>query len=152
MRTKVMEISVGGFMLAGILALILLALNVSGLTVSDSAGSYRVTARFENIGGLAPRAKVTLSGVQIGQVRSIHIDERMLMAVVEMDINASADYLSRDSSAQILTAGLLGEQYIGIIPGADDEMLKDGDMIENTQSAMVLENLISKFLFNQVSE
>ncbi|GGO82879.1 outer membrane lipid asymmetry maintenance protein MlaD [Marinobacterium nitratireducens] len=152
MRTKVMEISVGGFMLAGILALILLALNVSGLTVSDSAGSYRVTARFENIGGLAPRAKVTLSGVQIGQVRSIHIDERMLMAVVEMDINASADYLSRDSSAQILTAGLLGEQYIGIIPGADDEMLKDGDMIENTQSALVLENLVSKFLFNKVSE
>ncbi|NVK44126.1 MAG: outer membrane lipid asymmetry maintenance protein MlaD [Oceanospirillaceae bacterium] len=152
MRTRVMEISVGAFMLAGILALILLALNVSGLTVSDSSGSYRVTARFENIGGLAPRAKVTLSGVQIGQVRSIGIDERMLMAVVEMDINGSADYLSSDSSAQILTAGLLGEQYIGIIPGADDEMLKDGDAIENTQSALVLENLVSKFLFNKVTE
>jgi phospholipid/cholesterol/gamma-HCH transport system substrate-binding protein len=152
MRTRVVEICVGGFMLTGILALILLALNVSGLKVSDSGSSYRVFARFENIGGLAPRAKVTLSGVQIGQVRSIDIDERLLMAVVEMDINSAASYLSRDSSAQILTAGLLGEQYIGIVPGADDEMLKDGDTLEDTQSALVLENLVSKFLFSKVSE
>lgn len=152
MRTRVMEISVGGFMLAGILALILLALNVSGLQLSDSSGSYRVNARFENIGGLAARSKVTLSGVPIGQVKAIRIDERMLMAVVEMDINGSVDYLSRDSSAQILTSGLLGEQYIGITPGADDEMLKDGDTIENTQSALVLESLVSKFLFNKISE
>jgi phospholipid/cholesterol/gamma-HCH transport system substrate-binding protein len=152
MRTRVVEISVGGFMLTGILALILLALNVSGLKVSDSGSSYRVLARFENIGGLAPRAKVTLSGVQIGQVRSISIDERLLMAVVELDITSSVNYLSRDSSAQILTAGLLGEQYIGITPGAEDEMLKDGDALENTQSALVLENLVSKFLFNKVSE
>ena len=152
MRTRVVEICVGGFMLTGILALILLALNVSGLKVSDSGSSYRVFARFENIGGLAPRAKVTLSGVQIGQVRSIDIDERLLMAVVEMDINSAASYLSRDSSAQILTAGLLGEQYIGIVPGADDDMLKDGDALEDTQSALVLENLVSKFLFSKVSE
>lgn len=152
MRTRVMEISVGAFMLAGILALILLALNVSGLNVSDAGGSYRVTARFENIGGLTPRAKVTLSGVQVGQVRSISIDDRLLVAVVDMDIYDSVDYLSRDSSAQILTSGLLGEQYIGITPGAEEEMLKDGDMIENTQSALVLESLISKFLFNKVTE
>ncbi len=152
MRTRVVEITVGGFMLAGILALIVLALNVSGLKMSDSGSSYRVLARFENIGGLAPRAKVTLSGVQIGQVSSITIDERMLMALVELNIDGSVGYLSRDSSAQILTAGLLGEQYIGIVPGADDELLKDGDTLEDTQSALVLENLVSKFLFSKVSE
>lgn len=152
MRTRVMEISVGVFMLAGIAALIVLALKVSGLNVSSGGDTYRVYARFENVGGLTPRAKVTLSGVQIGEVKSITIDPKMLMAKVELDINSSVNYLSKDSSARILTSGLLGEQYIGITPGADDKVLKDGDTIQDTQSALVLENLVSKFLFSKVSE
>jgi phospholipid/cholesterol/gamma-HCH transport system substrate-binding protein len=150
MRT--VEIGVGAFMLAGIAALIILALNVSGLNLSEQVNGYKIYARFENIGGLTPRAKVTMSGVQIGKVTNIRIDEQMLMAEVEMEIFDSVDYLTTDSSASILTAGLLGEQYIGIVPGADDEVLGEGDYIQDTQSALVLEELIGKFLFNKVGE
>lgn len=152
MRMRTVEIGVGAFMLAGIAALIVLALNVSGLNLSEQGGGYKVYARFENIGGLTPRAKVSMSGVQIGQVTNIRIDTRMLMAEVEMEIFDSVDYLTTDSSASILTAGLLGEQYIGIVPGADEEVLGEGDYIEDTQSALVLEELIGKFLFNKVGE
>jgi len=152
MRMRTVEIGVGAFMLAGIAALIVLALNVSGLNLSEQGGGYKVYARFENIGGLTPRAKVSMSGVQIGQVTNIRIDTRMLMAEVEMEIFDNVDYLTTDSSASILTAGLLGEQYIGIVPGADEEVLGEGDYIEDTQSALVLEELIGKFLFNKVGE
>lgn len=152
MRMRTMEIGVGFLMLAGFLALAVLALNVSGLKLSDQTGGYKVYARFDNIGGLTPRAKVSLSGVQIGQVTAIRLDPQLLMAEVEMEIRPDVDYLSTDSSAQILTAGLLGEQYIGIVPGADDAMLKEGGRIRDTQSALVLEDLIGKFLFNKVSE
>ena len=152
MRMRTMEISVGFLMLAGFLALVVLALNVSGLSLADQTGGYKVYARFENIGGLTPRAKVAMSGVQIGQVTAIRLDPKLLMADVEMEIRSDVDYLSTDSSAQILTAGLLGEQYIGIVPGADDQVLKDGSRIRDTQSALVLEDLIGKFLFNKVSE
>ena len=150
MRT--VEIGVGAFMLAGIAALLVLALNVSGLNLSEQGKGYKVYARFENIGGLTPRAKVSMSGVQIGKVTAIRIDTRMLMAEVEMEIFNEVDYLTTDSSASILTAGLLGEQYIGVVPGADVEVLGDGDYIEDTQSALVLEELIGKFLFNKVGE
>jgi phospholipid/cholesterol/gamma-HCH transport system substrate-binding protein len=129
-----------------------LALNVSGLNLSEQGKGYKVYARFENIGGLTPRAKVSMSGVQIGKVTAIRIDTRMLMAEVEMEIFNEVDYLTTDSSASILTAGLLGEQYIGVVPGADVEVLGDGDYIEDTQSALVLEELIGKFLFNKVGE
>lgn len=139
-------------MLAGIVALLVLALNVSGLNLSEQGKGYKVYARFENIGGLTPRAKVSMSGVQIGKVTAIRIDTRMLMAEVEMEIFNEVDYLTTDSSASILTAGLLGEQYIGVVPGADVEVLGDGDYIEDTQSALVLEELIGKFLFNKVGE
>src|SRR5690554_374045 len=152
MRMRTVEIGVGAFMLAGIVALIVLALNVSGLNLSEQGSGYKVYARFENIGGLTPRAKVSMSGVQIGKVTNIRIDTRMLMAEVEMEIFDSVDYLTTDSSASILTAGLLGEQYIGIVPGADDEVLGEGDYIQDTQSALVLEELIGKFLFNKVGE
>lgn len=151
MRMRTMEISVGFLMLAGFLALVVLALNVSGLNLSDQGGGYKVYARFDNIGGLTPRAKVAMSGVQIGEVTAIRLDPKMLMAEVEMNIRDDVDFLSTDSSAQILTSGLLGEQYIGITSGAEDEMLKDGDRINDTQSALVLEDLIGKFLFNEVS-
>ncbi|GAB0152806.1 MULTISPECIES: outer membrane lipid asymmetry maintenance protein MlaD [Marinobacterium] len=152
MRMRTVEIGVGAFMLAGIAALLVLALNVSGLNLSEQGKGYKVYARFENIGGLTPRAKVSMSGVQIGKVTAIRIDTRMLMAEVEMEIFNEVDYLTTDSSASILTAGLLGEQYIGVVPGADVEVLGDGDYIEDTQSALVLEELIGKFLFNKVGE
>lgn len=152
MRMRILEISVGAFIVAGALALIGLALNVSGLNVSNGDQTYTVYARFENIGGLTPRAKVTMSGVAIGEVSEIVLDKDELMARVEMNIYGDVDFLSIDSSASILTAGLLGEQYIGISVGAEDDSLKDGDYIEDTQSALVLEELIGKFLFNEVSE
>lgn len=150
MRMRNVEIGVGAFMLAGILALVVLALNVSGLNLSQQSDGYKVYARFDNIGGLTPRAKVSMSGVQIGEVTAIRIDTRMLMAEVEMEIFDDVDYLTTDSSASILTAGLLGEQYIGIVPGAEEEVLSDGGYIQDTQSALVLEELIGKFLFNEV--
>lgn len=152
MRMRTIEIGVGALILAGIISLLVLAIRVSGLSFSDSAGGYTVYARFENVGGLTPRAKVSLSGVQIGEVTAIRIDTKMLMADVEMRIFGDVDYLSEDSSAQILTAGLLGEKYIGITPGFEDVTLEDGSRIEDTQSALVLEDLIGKFLFNKVSE
>lgn len=102
--------------------------------------------------GLKARSKVTLSGVQVGEVSRITIDTKRLVALVEMNINSSVDYLSKDTSAQILTSGLLGEQYIGLSVGFEPDTLKNGDTIADTQSAMVLENLIGKFLFNKVSE
>ena len=152
MRVRGLELAVGAFMLAAALALLVLALKVSGLTLSDNGRSYKIYALFENIGGLTARSKVTMAGVRIGQVTSIVLDEDQLMARVEMEINGDVDYLSLDSSAAILTAGLLGEKYIGLTTGADDEMLADGDFIEDTQSALVLEDLIGKFLFNQATE
>lgn len=152
MRMRIMEISVGAFLVAGILALILLALSVSGLSTSGQGDTYKVYARFENIGGLSVRSKVSMSGVMIGRVTNIDLDPEMLMARVEMEIDEDVNFLSLDSSASILTAGLLGEQYIGVTVGAEEEYLKDGEYIEDTQSALVLEELIGKFLFNEVSE
>ena len=152
MRMRNVEIGVGAFMLAGILALVVLALNVSGLNLSQQAGGYKIYARFDNIGGLTPRAKVAMSGVQIGEVTAIRFEPKMLWGEVELQIFCDVDYLSTDSAASILTAGLLGEQYIGIVPGAEDEVLAEGDYIQDTQSALVLEELIGKFLFNKVSE
>ncbi|MGY8869992.1 MAG: outer membrane lipid asymmetry maintenance protein MlaD [Pseudomonadales bacterium] len=151
MRMRWIEIMVGFFMVLGVLALLGLALNVSGLKLSAQQDDYTIYARFENIGGLTSRAKVTLSGVQIGEVKSIKIDTQRLVALVTMDIYADIDYLSIDSSAKILTAGLLGEQYIGISVGFEEDNLKDGDYIDDTQSALVLEDLIGKFLFNKVN-
>ena len=138
--------------MAGALALVALAINVSGLNLSKQGQGYTVYARFDNIGGLTERAKVSMSGVQVGQVTKISIDKKRLMAEIEMQIFDDVDYLSVDSSAQILTAGLLGEKYIGITPGFEDELLSDGMVIEDTQSALVLEDIVGKFLFNKVSE
>ncbi|NRP09478.1 MULTISPECIES: outer membrane lipid asymmetry maintenance protein MlaD [unclassified Marinobacterium] len=152
MRFRALEISVGALILAGILALVALAINVSGLNLSQKGTGYTVYARFDNIGGLTERAKVSMSGVQIGQVSAIRIDPKRLMAEVEMQIFDDVDYLSIDSSAQILTAGLLGEKYIGITPGFEDDLLENGMTIEDTQSALVLEEIVGKFLFNKVSE
>ena len=152
MRIRTLEISVGAFMVAGFAALIFLALKVSGLTLQAAEESYEVSARFENIGGLTIRAKVTMAGVVIGRVSNIYLDKEDFVGVVEMEIYNQFNNLSIDSTASILTAGVLGEKYIGIVVGAEDEFLADGDEIEDTQSALVLEDLISKFLFNKTQE
>lgn len=152
MRIRTLELSVGAFMIAGFFALAFLAIKVSGLTASSAQETYRVSASFENIGGLTERAKVTMAGVVIGKVSNIYLDKENFVAVVEMDIQKEFDNLSIDSTAAILTAGVLGEKYIGILVGAEDENLVDGDEIDDTQSALVLEDLISKFLVNSVSE
>ena len=152
MRIRGMELGVGIFMLVGLLSLIVLAINVSGLSLNKQEGSYKIYALFENTGGLSSRAKVTMSGVNIGQVTNISLDPDQLMARVEMQINADADFLTIDSSASILTSGLLGEKYIGVTSGADDELLAEGDYIEDTQSALVLEELVGKFLFNKATD
>jgi phospholipid/cholesterol/gamma-HCH transport system substrate-binding protein len=148
MSKRWLELSVGLMVVAGIAALVALALQVSGGNMSRSAGHYTVTALFQNAAGLGPKARVTMAGVTVGEVVAVGIDPNTLMAKVHMNINSQVDYLSIDSSASILTAGLLGEKYVGLTVGAEEEVLIDGGIIEDTQSAMVLEVLISQFLLN----
>ncbi|MCP5326870.1 MAG: outer membrane lipid asymmetry maintenance protein MlaD [Oceanospirillaceae bacterium] len=148
MNSKKLELAVGAFMVAGAITLILLAFKVSGLSYQAENSTYNITARFENIAGLGERAKVSMSGVTIGRVTNIRLDTKDYVAVVTMAIDKSVP-LSTDTSASILTAGLLGEKYIGLTVGAEEETLKDGDKIEDTQSAIVLEELIGKFLFSK---
>lgn len=151
MRMRTLELTVGVFILAGILALAVLALRVSGLTMSAGGDSYKVYAHFDNVAGLTPRAKVTMAGVTIGQVTSITFDKNRYTGFVEMAINGDVNTLPADSTASIVTAGLLGEKYIGISVGGDELLLSDGDEIHDTQSALVLEELIGRFLLNTVS-
>ncbi len=151
MRMRTMEISVGAFIVAGILALVMVALRVSGLTVTTSSDSYQVVAHFSNVGGLGVRAKVSMSGVAVGKVVSIDFDQETYDARVVMEIEGRYDNIPYDSTASILTSGLLGEQYLGISVGGDDEYLADGDVFEDTQSALVLEELIGKFILNAVN-
>ena len=145
------EIWVGLFMLAGILALAVLAYKVSGVS-SNSSETYSVSAEFENIGGLNPKAPVSIGGVRIGRVSDIHIDLSSYKAVVTLEIDQSYDELPIDTSAAVLTSGLLGAQFIGLEPGGDDIFLEDGDEIELTQSTIQLENLIGQFMFNTAGE
>lgn len=152
MHSKTLEVTVGLFMLAGLASLVVLALNVSGLTLSQSKQSYTVFASFENIGGLTARSKVTVAGVGVGRVVAITLDKDEFAGIVEMAIEEEYNQFTTDTTAAILTAGLLGEKYIGLISGADDEFLAEGDMIVDTQSALVLEELIGQFLFNKVNE
>lgn len=152
MQNRTMEIGVGLFLLAGLLALLLLALRVSGLTVADSADTYKLYANFDNAAGLTVRAKVTMAGVTIGKVSAIELDHDSYTGRVTMDVQKTVNNLPEDSTASILTAGLLGEKYIGISVGGDDALLKDGGVIHDTQSALVLEDLIGKFMLNSVSK
>ena len=149
MRMRNVELMVGGFMVMGIVALVLMALRVSGLTMDAAGETYTIKARFENLGGLTDRAKVSLAGVTIGRVTNITLDQEWYAAVVEMEIDKSMDTLPIDTSASILTAGLLGEKYIGLSVGAEIDYMQDGDWVQDTQSAVVLEELISRFLFNK---
>ncbi len=152
MNSKLLELAVGVFLLAGILALGYLALSVGNMGAMAGGDSYKVTARFDNIGGLAVKAPVTVAGVRVGRVTGIDVDRELYSAVVSMDIDASYDNLPTDTSASILTSGLLGAQYVGLQPGGEIEFLSDGDRIEITQSAVVLENLIGQLLFSKTSE
>ncbi|MBM3105460.1 outer membrane lipid asymmetry maintenance protein MlaD [Pseudomonas sp. P66] len=152
MQNRTLEIGVGLFLLAGILALILLALRVSGLSASPSSDTYKVYANFDNIAGLTVRAKVTMAGVTIGKVTAIDLDRDTYTGRVTLQLEKRVDNLPTDSTASILTAGLLGEKYIGISVGGEDAVLKDGSTIHDTQSALVLEDLIGKFLLNTVGK
>ncbi len=147
MRIRTLEISVGAFMLAGIVALVFLAIRVSGLNVHDNGrDTYKLVAQFSNASGLVVRAQVTIAGVVIGRVTSINLNPINNRARVEMAIQKSVDFITSDSIAAIQTAGVLGEKYISISVGGDAETLKEGNEIVDTQSAVVLEELISKVL------
>jgi phospholipid/cholesterol/gamma-HCH transport system substrate-binding protein len=152
MRTsKTLELVVGLFVALGLAAFFLLAMKVSDITTLGNEEGYTVTALFENIGGLKVRSPVTLAGVRIGRVTGIDIDERTYEAVVKFLIDAKYDRLPVDSSASIFTAGLVGEQYIGLDPGGMDEYLKEGSVIRLTQSALVIEQLVGRLLTSAVS-
>ncbi|HHX04880.1 MAG: outer membrane lipid asymmetry maintenance protein MlaD [Thiopseudomonas sp.] len=152
MRIRAVEISVGVFLLAGMLALLLLALRVSGLTVANSTDTYKLVAHFDNISGLTTRAKVTMAGVTVGKVVAIDFDTETYTGKVSMEVQSRVNNLPTDTTASILTAGLLGEKYISFSVGGEDEVLKDGDVIYDTQSSLVLEELIGKFLMNSVNQ
>ncbi len=152
MRMRNIEIMVGAFMVAGFAALVFLALRVSGLSIDAAEQTYQLKARFENIGGLTVRAKVTMAGVVIGRVSDIYLDKKDFTGVVVMDIYKDVDNISSDATASILTAGVLGEKYIGVVMGAEEDNLSEGDEFQSTNSALVLEDLIGKFLFNKVTE
>lgn len=152
MRQKNLELMVGVFVALGLAAFLLLALKVSDLTRIGENDGYRIMAHFENIGGLKVRAPVTLGGVRIGRVTGIDLDAQSYEAVVTMSIDPRYDRLPTDSSASILTSGLLGEQYVGLEPGGMDSYLSNGSVLKLTQSALVLEKLIGRVLTNTASD
>jgi phospholipid/cholesterol/gamma-HCH transport system substrate-binding protein len=143
--TKTLELAVGLFVVLGVAAFFTLALQVSNIRELGNSEGYTVNAHFANIGGLKARAPVTLAGVRIGRVADIQIDRQTYEAVVRLSIDPSYQ-LPTDSSASILTSGLLGEQYIGLEPGGMDTYLKEGDRITLTQSALVLEKLVGRLV------
>jgi phospholipid/cholesterol/gamma-HCH transport system substrate-binding protein len=147
-----MEIAVGVFVALGFAALFMLAMRVSNLNLLSEERGYNLTARFQNIGGLKERSPVSVAGVRVGRVTSIGLDGKTYEAVVRMRIAARYDTLPKDTSASILTSGLLGEQYVSLEAGGDSTYLKDGDEIRLTQSALVLERFIGQFLYNKAQE
>ncbi len=153
MRTsKTIELMVGVFIALGAAGLFVLSMQVSNLSGFTPANSYTVTARFENIGGLKERSPVTVGGVLIGRVASIEYDNDRFEAVVALEMDGKYNQLPDDTTASIYTAGLLGEQYVALEPGGSEDFLVEGSEIDLTQSALVLERLVSKFLFNKTTE
>ncbi|WP_334118316.1 outer membrane lipid asymmetry maintenance protein MlaD [Limnobacter sp.] len=150
-KSTAVDFWVGLFVLIGALALVFLALKAGNLSSFTTGAQYRVTAEFDNIGGLKPRAPVKSAGVTVGRVGNINLDPVTFRAVVALDLEEGFEF-PKDSSARILTSGLLGEQYVGIEAGGDLENLEGGGRFARTQSAVVLENLISQFLFSKASE
>jgi phospholipid/cholesterol/gamma-HCH transport system substrate-binding protein len=151
MSRTALDLWVGIFVAIGFAALVFLAMKVGNFSGLDGGESYRIEASFDNIGGLKVRAPVKSAGVLIGRVQAIRFDTETYRAIVQMDIDGRFEFPA-DSSASILTSGLLGEQYIGLDAGADIEPLKDGDRVLLTQSAVVLEKLIGQFLFDKAAE
>ena len=147
-QTRATELSTGLFVLLGFAALFFLTTQITDKGVSWGSQGYRLTAKFENVGGLKVGAPVSMSGVKIGRVEHIDFDNTEYKAQVRLRIDARYNQIPDDSDASIFTAGLLGGQYIGIGPGGSETYFKEGDQIQFTQSAIVLENLISKFLFS----
>jgi phospholipid/cholesterol/gamma-HCH transport system substrate-binding protein len=151
MERSTLDLWVGLFVVAGLGALTILALKVGNMGSITGTETYQLSAPFSNIGGLKPRAAVKSSGVVVGRVAGIVFDNEKFMAKVIMNIDKRYQF-PKDSSASVLTAGLLGEQYIGIEGGAEEAMLANGDTIKLTQSAVVLEKLISQFMFSKAAE
>lgn len=151
MQNKSLDFWVGLFVLLGAAALLFLAMRVGNMSSISTNDSYMVTAKFDNIGGLKPRAAIKSAGVVVGRIGAITFDDKTFQASVSMQMDKNYQF-PKDSSAKILTSGLLGEQYIGIEAGGDVNVLVAGDKIKMTQSAIVLENLISQFLFSKAAE
>ena len=151
MNRSTIDLWVGVFVIAGFAALIFLALRVGNLTTFSTAQSYQIEARFGNIGGLKVRAPVKSAGVVVGRIIEIRFDNESYEAVVMMDVDQAYRF-PRDTTGKILTSGILGEQYVGLEAGGDAKMLASGERLRLTQSAVVLENLISQFLFNKAAE
>ncbi len=151
MSKKRIEILVGLFVLLGVLGLLFVALKAANLASFGQGQTYRVTARFDNIGGLKVRAPVRSAGVAVGRVARIRLDVKTYQGIVMLEIDEHYKF-PRDSVAKILTAGLLGDQYVGLEPGGDEKNLVHDEVIKQTQSAVVLENLIGQFLFSKAAE
>jgi phospholipid/cholesterol/gamma-HCH transport system substrate-binding protein len=151
MNRSTIDLWVGVFVAAGLGALLFLALKVGNLASFSTAQTYQVFAKFANIGGLKVRAPIKSAGVVVGRVADIRFDNESYEAIVTINVDGTFQF-PRDTTAKILTSGLLGEQYVGLEAGGDGVMLKHGDRLRLTQSAVVLENLISQFLFNKAAE
>ena len=147
MNDNLTKFSVGLFLLFGLISILFLSLKASNLVGSSYTDGYRLVAFFDNVGGLKPRAAVRSSGVLVGRVEKIEFDDEMYQAKVVLRVDKDMKFPT-DSSIKVLTAGLLGENYLGIMPGAETEYFVDSDEIELTQSAVILENIISQFLYN----
>jgi phospholipid/cholesterol/gamma-HCH transport system substrate-binding protein len=150
--SRAIDLSTGLFVLLGFAAILFLVTQITNREFSLQSDSYGLQAQFENIGGLKVGAPVSMAGVTVGRVDAIGYDMDVLKAVVTLRIDGNYDKIPNDSDASIFTAGLLGGQYIGVTPGGSDEYFKDGDRIEFVQDAIVLENLISKYLFSQAGK
>jgi phospholipid/cholesterol/gamma-HCH transport system substrate-binding protein len=151
MNRLTLDLWVGFFVAIGLVSLLFLALKVGNLASASVGETYRLEAKFDNIGGLKVRAPVKSAGVVVGRVSGVRFDPENYVAVVAMDVDSRYKF-PRDTFATINTSGLLGEQYLGFEVGGDTEMLKSGDVIKKTQSAVVLEKLISQFMFNKAAE
>ena len=151
MSRKLLDLWVGFFVVLGFAALLFLALRVGNVSSANFAETYQLTAKFDNIGGLKVRGPVKSAGVVVGRVSEIRFDTESYEAAVTLTIDSRYRF-PKDTFASILTAGLLGEQYVGLDAGGDEKMLKSGDVFAKTQSAVVLEKLIGQFMFNKASE